>query len=384
MRRVFRKRDSIFLAFLAIVLMLSSCTGNRATQSIAFSSEPSTGSSDVSFPLIEELKISFLDVGQGDCTFICLPNGETLLIDAGNHENGTEIIQYIQESGKNTIDYLVATHPHTDHIGGMREVIEEFHIENIYMPNVSTTTVTFEHLLDAIADKGLKIQTAEAGKVLFDYKDLSAVFLSPGRKSYAELNNYSAVLLLSYKNQKFLFMGDAEQAVENEILSQGYDIKADLLKMGHHGSDTSSARSFLEATDPSIAVISVGADNNYGHPSPDVLATLREIPTEILRTDQHGTIVVVSDGINFTLKTRMTSSQPHAPPSSTFQEESSQIASNSENETVDNLTVYITKTGNKYHLDGCWYLSKSQIPILLSEIDSSQYSPCSVCKPPNK
>lgn len=384
MKHRFKKNSKVFLMLLAIVLLLSSCTGNEASQSVSSSNDPSSNPPKLSFSASEKLKISFLDVGQGDCTFIQLPNGETLLIDAGNQENGTEIVQYIQNSGENTVDYLIATHPHADHIGGMSEVIKEFHIENVYMPNVSTTTVTFENLLDTIADKGLKIQTAEAGEKLFDYEGLSAVFLSPGKESYDELNNYSATLLLSYKEQKFLFMGDAEQEIENEIISHGYDVKTDLLKIGHHGSDTSSARSFLEKADPSIAVISVGADNSYGHPSPEVLETLKDISTEILRTDQHGTIVVASDGINFTLKTRMTSSQPHAPPNNTSHDESNQAASHLETEATEHLTVYITQTGTKYHLDGCRYLSKSKIAVLLSELDPNKYSPCSVCKPPNK
>lgn len=382
-----KKLVSILSVLMIIAVFCTSCSKNSTTRDISFgedlSSSPPYNSTECAPSLEGKLKISFLDVGQGDCTFIELPNGETLLIDAGNSENGSEIIQYIRESDNNTIDYLVATHPHADHIGGMREVIEEFDVRHIYMPNAATTTVTFENLLDTVAGKGLTIHTAKSGKTLFDYGDLSALFLAPIQESYSSLNNYSAVLMLTYKNQKFLFMGDAEHEIESELSAAEYPIRADLLKLGHHGSDTSSTRSFLEAVAPSVVVISVGTDNSYGHPSPEVLATLKNLQINIQRTDEQGTIIATCDGVNMTLSHRSTSSQPHAPPScfSSVEPDSPTISASTE---TQSLTVYVTRTGEKYHRDGCRYLKKSKTAVLLSELDPKKYSPCSVCQPPNK
>jgi beta-lactamase superfamily II metal-dependent hydrolase len=245
------------------------------------------------------LVIAFLDVGQGDSTFIMLPNGETLLIDAGEYFAGNGIIQFITEnSGGSTINYVVATHPHSDHIGGMSDIIGFFDIENLWMPDAVNNTKTFETLLDAVDSKGLSVQIAKAGEVLFDYGNLKAEFIAPCSDGYANLNNYSAVILLTYNNNRFLFMADAESESETEILAARSDISADILKVGHHGSITSTTRSFAQSVSPQYAVISCGADNDYGHPSNRVLSLLDDLDAYVLRTDMDGTIVFVCDGEN--------------------------------------------------------------------------------------
>ncbi len=209
-----------------------------------------------------ELIISYLDVGQGDSTFIQLPNGETILIDAGNKGDGSDIIGYIQGTGTDTLDYVIATHPHADHIGSMAEVIGAFNVKNVYMPKKEHTSKAFENLLDTIEEKGLAIQTAKAGKTVFDDGNLKAEFLAPNSEEYADLNNYSAVLQLTYNDKHFLFMGDAEREVEEEILAREYDVSADVLKVGHHGSSSSSTKRFIETVKPSYAIISVGTNNH--------------------------------------------------------------------------------------------------------------------------
>ena len=322
-----------------------------------------------------DLSIDILDVGQGDCIFIVLPNGKTVLIDAGNSYNANFIINYIQSKGKSAIDHVIVTHPHADHIGAMEAVIRAFDVKNLYMTKATTTTVTFERLLDAIGEKGLSVQTAKAGVTLFDFGNLKAEFVAPNKNSYGNINNFSAVLLLSYNERRFLFSGDAEQESEAEILAAGYNISADVLKVGHHGSHTASTQNYITAVSPSAAVISVGKNNTFDHPREITLATLNSFGARIWRTDEDGTVAVVCDGVNITVNGLLLNGGG-TPPEDT----SSEAASSEE----QGIIVYITATGTKYHLESCSSLSQSKIPVLLSELNTDKYSPCSVCKPPVK
>ena len=361
------KSRIIGIFLLLCILLCSSCSG---------------------MPPEGDLQISYLDVGQGDASFLLLPDGKTILIDAGNPENGQEIIQYIQDTGTDTLDYVIATHPHADHIGGMAEVIQAFDVKNVYMPKKSHTSETFETLLDTIEEKGLAIETARSGKVLIDEGDLKAEFLAPIGDSYADLNNASAVLMLTYRNNRFLFMGDAEGEVEEKILERGYDVSADVLKVGHHGSDTSSTRPFLEAVHPSVGIISVGEGNSYDHPDPLTLDTLEDLGVEVWRTDEKGTIVVTSDGDHITVRNTDLPPRQNTPVDTSTETESAQPQEEDTTaptqESTQSVTVYITKSGEKYHRDGCRFLKSSKIPVLLAELDTELYSPCTVCNPPIK
>ncbi|WP_411677584.1 ComEC/Rec2 family competence protein [Caproicibacter sp.] len=246
-----------------------------------------------------ELSVYYLDVGQGDSEFIELPDGRNMLIDAGNPENGGQITRFLDTQSIKKIDYLVATHPHADHIGGMSRVVQSVDIGSVYMPKVSATSKTFENLLSSIQKKGLQIQTARAGVTLLDRGDLKAVLVAPVGSGYNDLNQYSAVIKLSYDNTSFLFMGDAGAQSEKEITA---DVHADVLKVGHHGSDTASTEAFLKRVSPRYAVIEVGKDNSYGHPAESTLKKLRRIGAETYRTDEDGTIKIQSDGNNITVE----------------------------------------------------------------------------------
>ena len=248
-----------------------------------------------------QLVINILDVGQGDSLYIQFPNGETMLIDAGERKNSKDIIDFIKENG-DELTYVVATHPHSDHIGGMENVMAACDVKNVFMPRGLHTTKAFENLLDAIDRKGLSIQTAKAGKTIFNYGDIKAEFIAPNKDKYEDINNYSAVILLTYGHKKFLFMGDAEQESETEMISRGYDLNADVIKVGHHGSDTSTSKMFIEKVCPSLALISVGKDNNYKHPSAAVMSRLHDLNIDIWRTDEKGTIVMTCDGERITVQ----------------------------------------------------------------------------------
>ena len=247
----------------------------------------------------EDLKVHFLDVGQGDSIFIELPTNETILIDASIKDASNKIINYLREENVSKIYYVFATHPHSDHIGGMSAVIKAFDIGQIYMPKAVTTTKTYENLLLTIKDKNLKIKTAKAGNTIIDTDDLKLVVLAPNQDSYESLNNYSIVLKLTYKEKSFLFMGDAETLSEKEITG---DVQADVLKVGHHGSRTSTSQAFLNKVNPSYAVISVGLNNDYKHPHQEVIDRLEKKNIKIYRTDQNGDIIFTTDGYNIDVK----------------------------------------------------------------------------------
>ncbi len=237
----------------------------------------------------------FIDVGQGDSELLQLPNGQTMLIDAGG-----DVRSYLQNAGIRKIDYLVATHPHSDHIAYMEEVVRAFEIGAVYMPRVSHTSKTFENMLLAIQEKGLSIKTAKAGVNILSADGLTVDIVAPVQSSYDDLNNYSAVIKVTYKDTAMLFTGDAETLSENQITA---DVDADVLKVGHHGSSTSSSASFLNRVSPEIAVISCGTGNSYGHPHKEVLQRLNKRNVEIYRTDEDGTIVITSDGMNLETST---------------------------------------------------------------------------------
>ena len=247
----------------------------------------------------DTLRVNYIDVGQGDSIFIQLPNKETMLIDAGEAYEVDNVINYLNNLGITKIDYAVGTHPHTDHIGGLEEVINTFDIGSIYMPRASSTSKTYEDLLTTISNKGLKIKTAKSGVVVLDDDNLKLEFIAPNSDSYSELNNYSAVLKLTYLDNTFLFMGDAETLSEDEIT---YDVDADVIKVGHHGSDSSSGIEFVKKVSPEYAIIMVGEGNSYNHPYQSIIDRYESVGAKVLRTDLDGNIVCDSDGVDVTCK----------------------------------------------------------------------------------
>lgn len=242
-----------------------------------------------------ELYVHFLDVGQGDAIFLQLPDGRTILVDAGPNGAGQNVVSYLRKQGIKRIDYLIGTHPHADHIGGMDDVIRSFEIGKVYLPRKGNTTKTYEDMLLALREKGLRINEAKAGVSLLDGEGLTVRFVAPCGSGYESLNNYSAVLRVCYGDVAILLTGDAEKESEQEMLASGADLKADLLKVGHHGSYTSTSAHFLRAVDPKFAVISVG-ENDYGHPHQVTLKKLNKAGVQVYRTDRSGTVIFRTDG----------------------------------------------------------------------------------------
>lgn len=245
----------------------------------------------------QELEVHFIDVGQGDAILIRTPMDENILIDAGGNDDEERIVDYLRSQGVASLKAVVGTHPHEDHIGGLDKVIDQFSVEKVYMPKVIHDTKTFEDVLDAIDRRGLKITRAVSGEKL-EIQGVQGLFLAPVADKYKELNNYSAVIRLQYKDTVFLFTGDAEALAEEEILSSVPRslLKADVLKVGHHGSYSSTSAPFLEAVSPSYAVIQLGKDNKYGHPHRETMDSLENKGIQVLRMDTDGTVVFKSDG----------------------------------------------------------------------------------------
>ena len=242
------------------------------------------------------LSVNFVDVGQGDCTVILLPDGKTIMIDAGENGHEEEVFEFLDRNGIKKIDYLVATHPHSDHIGGLYEVVCEYEIGEVYMPKTYHITNTYLDLLEAIDEKNLVINTALVGKTIIDSDNLKAYFISPYNLYYDNLNNYSAVLRLEYFDNSFLFCADIEKEIEEALLGDGADVDCDVLKVAHHGSSTSSTVKFLKEASPEISVISCGKNNDYGHPHNESLQTITNNSGTVLRTDEMGNVRIITDG----------------------------------------------------------------------------------------
>ena len=240
---------------------------------------------------LKGIKITYFDVGQADSILI-QTNNENMLIDAGNNSDGSNLVAYLKNEEINNFKYVVGTHTHEDHVGGMDDIIYNFNIEHFYMPDVISTTKTFEDILDALENKQVRFETPNIDDT-FNLGEATIKIIYVGKDSN-NLNNTSIVLKLKYKNAEFLFMGDLEKDIEKQLLDK--DIKADILKVGHHGSNTSSSKEFIEKVKPSISIISVGNNNKYNHPNKSTLDILNKNNSRVLRTDELGTIIVTSDG----------------------------------------------------------------------------------------
>lgn len=252
-----------------------------------------------------DLQIHYIDVGQGDCELISY-RGKNVLIDSGEREAAEAVFAVLDGLGIEKLDYVIATHPHSDHIGALDRIIDKYDIGTVIAPRIKDdmvpTTKVYERFLTSLSKKGLKLTAAKVGAVYSladEYKEndnTAFEILAPVGDDYDDLNNWSVVIRLIHGKNAFLFTGDAERAAENDILSGGGDITADVLKAGHHGSSSSTSDKFLEAVSPKTVIISCGDGNSYGHPHEETIEKLEESGITYYRTDISGTVTVYSDG----------------------------------------------------------------------------------------
>lgn len=256
---------------------------------------------DSKVPKDSKLMISYMDVGQGDGAYIKV-NGNDILIDAGPRSNSKELLEQLKAKSIDDFELVIATHPHEDHIGGMVDVFKEYEVKSFYSPKITHTTKTYENLVKAVKDEGLKTKELKGGMVIDLGEGAKFEVFTPQKSEYEELNDYSPIMKLSFGDTSYLFTGDAEKLAEEEALAKyKTSLDSDVIKFGHHGSSSSSSNAFIEAVSPKYGIISCAKDNKYGHPHRETLDIIKKYTIKTFRTDTDGEIILTSDGksINF-------------------------------------------------------------------------------------
>jgi len=334
------------------------------------------------------LKVNYIDVGQADSILIQSPNGANMLIDAGETKENA-VLNYLNGCGIKRLDVVVATHPHEDHISEMSKVIDTFEIGEFYMPKVQHTTKSFERMIDSLAAKDISPKEAKAGVDINFDRDVECHIVAPCKSDYDNLNNWSAVIKLTYGKKSFLFMGDAEKLSEKEIIESGADIDADVLKIGHHGSRSSTSEEFFRAVSPESVVISAGKDNDYGHPHKETMDfLLRSGVEDVFVTYKEGDIIVVSDGEKFSFnvwdKWKQNEEKREADIGSSVSDVNDTEITK-ENSSDESTQSYIGNIkSKKFHKTTCSNLPSEQNMVLFnskSEAENQGYSPCGNCNP---
>lgn len=336
------------------------------------------------------LEVHFIDVGQGDS--ILLKSGDqTMLVDAGDNKYGKGVVSHLQNLGVKKLDYVVGTHPDADHIGGLDNVIASLDIGKVYMPRKQSNTKTFEDVLSAIAQKGLKINSPKVGSS-FTLGSATVTVLGPVN-TYDDNNNNSIILKVTHGENSFLLMGDAELEAEEDLVSSGQNLSATVLKAGHHGSHSSTSQSLLQKVKPTYAVISCGVNNKYGHPHTETMTYLKRANVKVYRTDEQQTIVMTSNGKNISTKT----GEPSVKESSSGSYNTNTAGSGSKATIAPKTTVapketvapssgtYIgNKNTKKFHRSTCNSLPAEKNQVKFSsreEAVSAGYDACKRCNP---
>ena len=278
-----------------VLLVLSACA--RPVPTPTPEPSPPAAPTPTPPPSTQELKVHFIDVGQGDSILIDFGDNE-MLIDGGDKSPG--VVTYLADYVDGALEAMVATHPHADHIGGLIAVLDAFEVEGIWLNGDTSTSKTFKDFMSRVNAEGASVYETERGSSI-TLGVLSFLILHPVKPLVGDTNNNSIVLKLSYGNIDFLLTGDAEKEAEASILESGLTVQADILKVGHHGSRSSSSTQFLDAVEPEVAIYMAGEGNRYGHPHEETITALIKVGAEIYGTDIHGTIILTTDGKAYTL-----------------------------------------------------------------------------------
>lgn len=343
-------RKKLVIILLLLTLLLTSCVKEESKDHL-----------NVSAAGQANLEIHFIDVGQGDSSFIILPNGENILIDGGSRSQTEKLKSYLKDLNIKKIDYLIGTHPHEDHIGSLGNIIKSFDIGKVYLPEKTNNTEVFKNLLEEIQKKGLNINIGRSGLSLVESESFRVHLLGPA-KIYDDINNNSIVTKIEFGEFSTIITGDLEELGEKDLIALSGDLKADVLRLGHHGSDTSTSDDFLKEVRPKYGVISVGENNKYNHPNGEVLSRLKDYGIITYRTDKDGNIVLKTDGkdIEFLLEKDPTRPREEAIESSNVEVEAKE-------------TSYIGNKNTKvFHLLDCKSLPKEENRVEFKSIEEAE------------
>ena len=385
----------IFAAFLLLAFLLTGCTPAVPTQTGSTGSTAGTTHSTQSTAPTQpsqstgtqpggEMTVHFIDVGQADCALL-ESEGEYILIDGGNVADGDLVVEYLTQEGVTKLEAVIATHAHEDHVGGLADVLATFETEAVYCSTRTYSSNCFDQFVYYTDQQGLEVTIPAPGDVIA-FGDATATVLGPVM-SYADPNDTSIVLMVDYGETSFLFTGDMETTAENDMLDywgEEFDWHADVLKVGHHGSDTSTGYRFLNAVMPQYGVISVGTGNSYGHPHDGPLSKLRDADVTVYRTDELGVIRAVSDGSTVTMSWQDTQQQPTQPdPTNPTQPSAPEQTDPTEPTTQPQGQTFIgNKNSKKLHLPTCSSLPKEENRVYFDDYQAAieaGYVPCSRC-----
>lgn len=363
-RKPFRRLAALALAA-ALALGLAACDGASVLPGGSADVIPNPASSGVQTN--DSFQMHFLDVGQALSVLVeC--DGQYMLYDGGNVDDGSMVVSYLQKQGVEELQYVFCSHAHEDHVGGLAAALAFFPANHVYSPVTEASTKCFQDFVKYTQQQGLQVEVPTVGTV-WQLGGATVTMLGPVAQ-YSETNDTSIVLRVDYGATSFLLTGDMESDAERDLVNSGANLKADVLQVGHHGSSTSTSYLFLNAVLPEMGVISCGVNNKYGHPHEETLSILRDAGVDVYRTDLLGTVVIGSDGQNYTIRTDKTATDAELNPTAPAASSTAQQA-------------YIGNVNSKkFHLPTCPNLPAEKNQILFSSYDeaiAAGYTPCSTC-----
>ena len=356
-----------FISGLLIIFSLTACnTQIEGTTTQIPTMEPAlTVTAKPAEQPVSELTVHFVDVGQADAAILQCED-DTMIIDGGNVADSSLIVAYLKKLNIEHIDYMICTHAHEDHVGGLSAPLSVMPVGAVYAPVAESDSKAYQNFKQKVADQNSEIMHPT------NYERMplgsARVEILASTTNADNLNNTSIILKVTHGNKSFLFTGDAEREEEQGVINTGYDLSADVLKVGHHGSDTSTSYPFLREVMPEYAVISVGKDNSYGHPTEAVLSRLRDADVTVYRTDLQGDVIMRSDGENITVTA----------------EKNENIQTNEMAVEYDEGTYIGNKNSKKFHKTDCRTLPAEKNRVeFTSRADAinADYSPCGNCHP---
>lgn len=356
-------------------LLESTVPDNKYTTSAPYIIETNT------IPEYSTFTVHYIDVGQGDAALI-LCDGKSMLIDGGKPKASNIIYTYLKNQEITCLDYIICSHPDDDHIGGLSAPLSNITVKNVYAPNIEADIKSYQSFRRKTEEQGLTIQHPACDDS-FQFGSSTVDFLGPVTVSAGDRNNSSIVLKITYGDTSFVFTGDAEREEEQQILDKGYDLSATVLKVGHHGSRNSTTYPFLREIMPEYAVISVGKDNTYGHPTEDVLSKLKDASVKVYRTDMQGNIIATSDGKTVTITPSKNVDADTLSKKKAVSTPTSQSTVNAA--PAAETSNYIgNQRSKKFHLPSCNTLPADHNRIYMTTRDEAiqkEYDPCQNCNP---